>query len=75
MQERCFLCGSTFAFGPNRYDGRFIRPWKAMACSQCEKWNHDGIVVDQPARDAFMAIGIVPPVDRDGRIHWPARGA
>ena len=38
----CGVCGSSFQFGPHRYDGRHIPMYKLTVCSSCYDANWDG---------------------------------
>src|SRR5262245_55324488 len=35
----CFLCGLSFQFGPNIYDGKRIVDWDIMVCDGCFRGN------------------------------------
>lgn len=38
----CQMCGGTFQFGPNIYNGKFISAYKMMVCKTCFESNWDG---------------------------------
>ena len=39
---QCDLCGSSFQFGPHRYDGRRIPRYQITVCMPCWEGNWDG---------------------------------
>ncbi len=71
--ETCFLCGSSFQFGPHLYDGKWIRDWRIIVCMRCRSANWDGIVpTTYPQLAAhFKAAGIQPVINAKGWISWP----
>jgi len=38
----CDVCGLGVTFGPNVYDGKFIKRYNLMVCSTCYAGNWDG---------------------------------
>lgn len=38
----CDMCGSSFQFGPHRYDGSHLARYDMTVCSTCWKSNWDG---------------------------------
>lgn len=38
----CDVCGGSFQFGPNRYDGLRNQTYHIMVCSGCHNANWDG---------------------------------
>lgn len=38
----CFICGRSFRFGPNRYDGAHIAMYDMTVCKSCIRGNQDG---------------------------------
>lgn len=38
----CDVCGTSFQFGPHRYDGRKNLTYDIMVCNSCHNSNWDG---------------------------------
>ena len=38
----CDVCGKSFHFGHNRYDGHKNVTYNIMVCCECKRGNHDG---------------------------------
>ncbi|QBX37234.1 hypothetical protein E4M02_02525 [Brevundimonas sp. S30B] len=73
----CFLCQRPFRFGPHRYEGRAIGPWKIRACDRCIDQNWDGLVPSQHPRllEHLESIGVPIKLNEDGWLSIPPRGA
>jgi hypothetical protein len=69
---QCFLYGQGFAYGPHRYDGKWVGPWKVSVCQRCLSSNWDGIVPRPELMSKFEAKGIQPEFNEKGWIKWPA---
>jgi hypothetical protein len=40
---QCGLCGTSFPFGPHRYDGKYLPHYELHVCRTCLDSNWDGI--------------------------------
>lgn len=38
----CQICGKEYQYGPQRYDGKYIRSYDLNACQSCYAGNRDG---------------------------------
>jgi len=42
IEYSCFMCGTTFDFGPHVYNGKQINSYNIIVCTSCYAGNHDG---------------------------------
>jgi|1185.fasta_scaffold195262_3 hypothetical protein len=63
----CDACGSKFRYGPDRYDGRWLRGFQMLICMSCFNGNLDGWnVASEPRVRAHLASkGIAVPGRND----------
>ncbi|MDZ4693424.1 hypothetical protein [Terricaulis sp.] len=73
--QTCILCQQDFRFGPNAYDGRYVRAWDDMICRSCDDGNHDGIVADDSFLARLDAKGVTPEINDSGWVVIPSRGS
>jgi hypothetical protein len=73
VMYNCFLCRSSFQFGPHRYDGKPVNAWGIVVCLRCKSANWDGIVpTTYPHLIAHLnEKRIEPEINVKGWICWP----
>lgn len=42
VMRKCDVCGTTFQYGPHRYDGHVNSTYHILVCRGCWNANHDG---------------------------------
>ena len=42
IKYTCFICGTSFQFGPNIYNGKQINSYNIIVCKKCYENNSDG---------------------------------
>jgi hypothetical protein len=72
--QECFLCGGSFQFAKNVYDGAWIDSYQIYLCKPCFESNHDGFVGEESIKIKQHMRDKGIPIPANNEKGWLPRG-